>query len=155
MSADVALRPVLARYPDARAGKLPLLEPILLPYLGLMFGSFVASVAGAYNALVLRRVGLAIRSLLIGALGWIAFLFVVAFVAKASSNGGVGLIAGRLLHFAIGGALYTLQRPHVRGHTFLGGRTAPMLACYLASIVLAMILPWSVVRFLLGDWVGR
>jgi hypothetical protein len=149
---EYALKPLLQKFPDGRAGTSPLLEPVLLPYVAIMFGSLVAGILGAYNAAVLRRYGLLFRSLFVGALGWIAFLFVVGFVTRAGANVSVALIIGRLFHFAMGGVLLFIQRPFVRGHTFLSGPMAPMLSSYMVAFMFSMFLPWKVTRFLLGVW---
>jgi hypothetical protein len=156
MTDDLAPRPLLSRYPDARRGMGTLIEPALLPYLALMFGSLVAGAVGAYNALMLKRPGLALRSLAVGAAGWIAFLFVLATVRGplGIENVSVGVIIGRIVHFALGGALYVMHRPHFSGHTFKHGTTAPLLGSYLTSILVSMVLPSRVTLFLLGVWIG-
>lgn len=155
MSDAYALRPLLTSYPDARRGRTPLFEPILLPYVALVLGSLIAGLLGAYNAALLRRPGLLFRSLLFGFMGWITFIFVAGFVAKNTGNPTLGLVAGRLLHFALGGELFAIQRPHVKGHAFLGGAMVPLLGSYFATIFVSVLLPWSVIRLLLGDWLGR
>jgi hypothetical protein len=152
MNETAPLEPLLARYPDARRGAAPLLEPLLLPYLALMFGSLVASLFAVYNALVLKRLGLAARSILVGALGWIVFQFVFALVFHAAGNASVGVVAGRIVHFALGGVLYAMQRPHFRGHRFLDGGTVPLLASYLVAILVSIKMPWKVTVRLLGAW---
>lgn len=152
MTDDLALRPVLTRYPDARRGSLPLLDPVFLPYLGLIFGSLVASLAAVYNAVVLKRAGLAVRSILIGAAGWISFQFVVALVVKVTGNVSVGVIVGRVVHFALGGALYAMHRAHFSGHEYLHGRAVPLLPTYLVAILISMKMPWKVTARLLGVW---
>jgi hypothetical protein len=149
---DLALRPVLTRYPDARRGIAPLLEPVLLPYLALMFGSLFASLVGVYNAVVLKRFGLAVRSILVGALGWISFQFVLVLVVHVTGNASVGVIAGRIVHFALGGLLYAMHRPHFRGNAFLNGRAVPMLPSYLVAILISMKMPWQITARLLGAW---
>lgn len=156
MNEDLAPRPLLARHPDARRGAVNLIEPALLPYLALMFGSLAAAAVGAYNALALKRPGLALRSLALGATGWVAFLFVVAAVRfYGVENVNVGVIVGRVVHFALGGALYAMHRAHFRGHTFLHGNTVPLLQSYLAAILVSMVLSHKVTLFLLGVWLVR
>jgi len=155
MNDDLALAPVLTRYPDARRGAAPLFEPVLLPYLALMFGSLAASLFGVYNAVVLKRFGLALRTLLVGALGWISFQFVFALVLHASGNASVGVIAGRVVHFALGGLLYAMHRPYFRGHEFLRGRAVPLFASYALAILISMKMPWKVTARLLGAWLVR
>jgi hypothetical protein len=151
---DLALRPILTRYPDARRGAAPLLEPLLLPYLALMFGSLVAGLFAAYNAGTLKRSGLAMRSILVGAIGWITFPFTFALVFRATGNVSVGVIAGRVVHFALGGALYAMHRPHFRGHTFLGGRPVPLFGSYALAIAVSIMMPWKITARLLGAWLG-
>jgi ABC-type multidrug transport system fused ATPase/permease subunit len=152
MNDDLALKPLLKRYPDARRGFTPLLEPVLLPYLGLIFGSLVASLFAVYNAVMLKRFGLALRSILVGTLGWISFQFVVALVVHFFDNVSVGVIVGRFVHFALGGALYAMHRPHFRGHEFLNGRPVPLLASYVLAILISMKMPWQITARLLGAW---
>ena len=152
MNDELAPNPLLERYPDARRGFAPLLEPVLLPYLALMFGTLAASVFAVYNAVMLKRFGLAMRSILVGALGWISFQFVLALVVNVFDNASVGVIVGRFVHFALGGALYAIHRPHFRGHQFLNGRTVPLLASYILAILISMKMPWQVTARLLGAW---
>lgn len=144
-------KPLLRRHPDARKGRAPLLHPILLPYLALMFGSAVAGLAGTFNALMLRRTSLALKSLAIGAAGWLSFMLVVALVRKAGvENVAVAVVIGRVMHFALGGALYFVHRPHFRGHEFLNGKTAPLLGSYLVAILASMYMPAKLTLLLLG-----
>ena len=152
MNDELALKPHLERYPDARRGAAPLLDPVLLPYLALMFGSLVAAVGAVYNAVVLKRFGLAVRSILVGTLGWISFQFVVALVVHLVGNVSVGVIAGRVVHFALGGVLYAMHRPYFRGHEFLSGRTIPLFASYALAILISLKMPWKVAARLLGAW---
>lgn len=152
MTADgTPFRPLLQRHPDARRGSAPLLHPVLFPYLALIFGSLIAGIAGAYNAAVLRRGWLMVQSLLIGAAGWISFLFVVAALGQLGvENVSLAVIGGRVVHFALGGLLFFVHRPHFRGHEFLHGRTAPLLASYLVAIFASIYLPNKLELILLG-----
>jgi hypothetical protein len=150
MSETESLQPVLTRYPDARRGTGPLFDPILLAYLGLIFG-FGAAIVGVYNAWSLRRMRLALVTILIGLAGVVLFIatFVIARrlgVEKAA----VPLIVGRSLHFAFGGWLFFIHRPHFRGHEFQNGATVPVLPSYLGAMFLSMILPWRATLLLLG-----
>ncbi len=142
-------RPLLRRHPDARLAAAPLLDPSLLPYLGLMFGSPVAAAVSMYNALAIRRVGLAIRSFLIGVAGWIGFLLVIV-AANRFGAASIAFILGRMFYFAVGGALFFIHRPHHRGHEFLGGRSVPILASYLVAIAISIWLPRDIALILLG-----
>lgn len=144
-----ATRPLLRRHPDARLASVPLLDPSLLPYLGLMFGSPVAAAVSLYNALAIRRVGLAVRSLLLGIAGWIGFLLVLVIANRFGADS-IAFILGRMFYFAIGGALFFIHRPHHRGHEFLGGRSVPILASYLAAIAISIWLPGRIALMLLG-----
>jgi hypothetical protein len=147
---DLTLRPLLSRHPDARRAKAPLLQPILLPYLALIFGSGVAALAACYNALMMRRGGLAARSLLAGAGGTIAFLVVAGNAIHFGAETVVAIILGRVVHFAFGGLLFSMQRPHIRGNEFLGGPMAPLLPSYLAAIAISLLLPSPLTLLLLG-----
>lgn len=147
----LALQPLLRRHPDARRSGIPLLDPILLPYVALMLGSGVAALAACYNALLLRRAGLALRSIFLAVVGWVLFLVVVVGTRRAGlENLAVGLILGRVVHFACGGVLYWMQRPYFRGHQFLRGPVIPMLASYLVALLVSMKLPVKVTLLLLG-----
>ena len=148
---DFALRPLLARHPDARRAKAALVPPILLPYLALMFGSGVAAVAAAYNAFMLRRGGLAVRSLLVGVAGWIAFLLIIA---NASDHVRVMVIVGRIVHFAFGGLLYRMQRAHFTGSEFLHGDALPLVQSYVVAFVVYLVVPAKVMAVLLGVPLG-
>jgi hypothetical protein len=129
----------------------PLLNPILLPYLALVFGGVVAAIAGSYNALVLKRFGLVLRSLLVGLASSLCFVLAFAILRGAGvENRSVALIAGRLTHFAFGGVLYFIHRPHFRGHEFLGGTTVPLLPSYLVAIVVSLKIPGPIAAMLLG-----
>jgi hypothetical protein len=150
MSETDALQPLLARYPDARLGTGRLFDPILFPYIGLIFG-FGAALLAVYNAWRLRRMRLALLSILIGLAG--CFLFVVTFVvarAMGVENFAVAAIIGRAVHFALGVVMFFLHRPHFRGHEFQDGETVPVLPSYLGAIVLSMIVPSPVTLVLLG-----
>jgi len=148
---ESALRPLLKRYPDAHRSAAPLLEPILLPYVSLIFGSAVAAVAAAYNGVIIKRTGLVLRSLLLGALGWVAFILVVVLARQAGiENPRVLLILGRTMHFGFGAVLYLIHRPYFRGHEFLGGRAVALLPSYLTAFVISMMLPPRLELLLLG-----
>lgn len=147
--AEPVLRPLLARYPDARRSPAALLEPILFPYLALMFG-FGGALAGAYNAVMLRRRKLLLQTILVGLTGVVLFSATIAVVRTAGHSVQIAVILGRGVHFALGGVLYFLHRPHFKGHEFKLGSTLPMLQSYLAAILLSMLLPWRIVAVLLG-----
>lgn len=147
---ELSLHPLLARHPDARRAKAPLLQPVLLPYLALIFGSGVASLAACYNAAMMRRGGLAAKSLLIGILGTIAFVVVGATAIRLGAEPAVAMILGRVIHFAFGGLLFARQRPYVRGNEFLSGPMAPLLPSYLVTIAISIFLPARISLLLLG-----
>jgi hypothetical protein len=148
---DLTLSPLLGRYPDARRAKAPLISPILFPYLGLIFGSGVASLAACWNAVMLRRGWLAVRSILVGIGGWLAFLFVVFGAVNAGlTTVSIALILGRIVYFAFGGLLYAMHRRHETGNEFLGGPAVPLVASYVLAFVIHMMLPGRVLLLLLG-----
>lgn len=150
MNETDALQPLLSRYPDARQGKVRLFDPILFPYVALIFG-FGAALLGVYNAVSLRRTRLALVSLLIGLAG--CLLLVVTFVVARRlgvEKPAVALIVGRTVHFALGVLLYFIHRPHFHGHEFQDGETVPVLQSYVVAILLSMIVPWRVTLLLLG-----
>ena len=146
---ELTLRPLLARYPDARLGKAPLIDPIVFPYVALVFG-FGAAIAGVYNAIVLRRLRLALLTTLIGLTGCLLFLGTLVIGHRLGTIPAVLLIIGRTIHFACGGALYFLHRPHFQGHEFHRGASIPMLPSYIATFMLSRLIPWRVTLVLLG-----
>ncbi|HKR64065.1 MAG TPA: hypothetical protein VJZ00_10060 [Thermoanaerobaculia bacterium] len=148
MSADdFTLAPLLRRYPDARRANAPLLPPVLLPYIALMFGSAAAALIGVYNAIVLRRAGLAVRAVLIGIVGWLAFY---AIIANAGTHIQMFAVIGRLVHFLCGGWMYLTQRPHYAGSQFLGGRALPLVQSYVIAFVLYIMTPSKLLLLMLG-----
>lgn len=151
MTAVVLERPLLRRYPDARRAKFPILDPTILPYLALMFGSAIAGIAGIVNAVALRRYWLAALTLLLGAAGWLGFPFLIFAMRRAGvENVAVLLTIGRLWHMFLGGVLFFMHRPHERGHEFLWGRSIPIFQSYIAAFAVSLILPGKVTLFLLG-----
>ena len=155
MTDTEALRPLLSRYPDARRGSGPLFDPILFPYVALIFG-FGAALLGVYNAWNLRRMRLALLTILISLLG--VLLFVVMLIVRTNigiENAAVAVIIGRAIHFALGGWLYFVHRPHFSGHQFKNGRTVPVLQSYLAAILLSMVMPWRLTLVMLGGLFAR
>jgi hypothetical protein len=137
----VTLRPLLKRYPDARRAKVPLLDPILFPYLALMFGAPATAIVSLWNALALRRWGLALQSLLYGALGWLAFvLTLVAVAGTLDLTPVIALIVGRVVYFVFGGLLYLRHRSYARGHAYLAGTVVGIMPSYLAAYLLSTAL---------------
>ena len=136
------LQPLLRRYPDAHKARAPLLEPILLPYVALMFGAFIAALVGSYNALLLKRPALILKSLLVGIAASFSFVLVIMVLQQFGvTDRRVAFILGRFVHFGFGGLLYFLHRPHFRGHQYLGGPAVPLLPSYLAAIVISVMVP--------------
>lgn len=150
------LRPLLRRYPDARRASVPLIEPLLLPYVALLFGSSAAAALAAYNSFAIRRRALAALCLAIGIAGWLAFAFIV-IVAEAHPqwNLRIAVLFGRAIHFALGGLLYFVQRRTTNGHEFLHGSMVPMRASYLIAFGLAFVIPWRILAVMLGVPPGR
>ena len=147
---DLVLRPLLSGHPDARRARTPLLQPVLLPYLALIFGSGVASLASCYNALAMKRGRLAGYSLLAGAGGMLAFLLVASSAIHFGMVPAVAVILGRVVHFGFGGLMFSMQRPYVRGNEFLGGPVAPLLPSYGVAVGIFIFLPARLSLFLLG-----
>jgi len=145
------LQPSLRRYPDARKAPVILIEPVLLPLFGLLFGIPLVTLLACYNAAAIRRVALFFTSLALGFAGWFAFINAAALMKHTAFV----LIVGRCVNFAIGCVYYFLQRPYIRGHQFLGGRVVPLRASYLAALVIAIFLPWKLKLWLMGVPVGR
>ena len=153
---DAPLQPLLRRYPDAREARVPLIEPVLLPYVALMFGSSAAALLATYNSIALRRWGLAALSVAMGIIGWLAFAAIVlAALAHPDWNLHLAVLGGRALHFLLGGLLLFQQRRIVHGHAFLGGRMVPMRASYLLAFGLAFVIPNTIVALMLGVPPGR
>ena len=139
------LRPSLRRYPDARKAPFPLIDPLLFPYLGLLFGVPVVALVASVNALAVRRWALFFVSLLLGFAGWIFF-----FAAAGNS-----FVVARGIAFAVGMIFYVAHRPYARGHVFLRGRVAPLLATYMTVFVVYFTLPENVLLILMGVSRGR
>ena len=152
---DAPLRPLLQRYPNARAASVPLFQPVLLPYVALLFGSAAAGLLAACNSVAMRRWGLAALSIAIGITGWLSFAAIVIAASDANANIRLVVFAGRALHFILGGVLFALQRRSVHGHEFLRGRMLPLQATYLLAFGLAIVIPGSVLALLLGVPPGR
>ena len=156
MSGLVMLEPRLARYPNARRAAWPLVEPLLLPYLGLMFGSLLVGVVAAVVLASLRRGWAALLAFAAGAVTWISISPAIDFAYSLGvENPRLLVLVVRLIHFVMGGLLFGLCARHVRGHRFLGGRMMPAVASYLTAFLLAMVLPWRVLILLLGVVGGR
>lgn len=153
---DAPLQPLLQRYPDARAARVALVEPLLLPYVALMFGSSAAAVVAAYNSVAVGRRGRAVLSIAIGIAGWLAFAAVV-IVAESHPwwNVQLAILAGRTIHFLLGGVLFFQQRRIAHGHAFLGGRMAPLRASYVLAFVLVFTIPNALLALMLGVPPGR
>lgn len=144
------LQPLLRGYPDGRKARLPLLHPVLLPYLALIFGGILAAIVSCYNAAMMKRPGLIFRSLLLGLGSWLGFLLVAGALLDAGVSARAAMIAGRAVHFAFGGVLYYVHRPYFRGHEFLRGATVPLLPAYLTAIIASFMAPNWLTLLLLG-----
>jgi len=134
------LRPSLRRYPDARKAPFPLIDPLVFPYLGLLFGVPVVAVIACLNALAVRRVALFFVCLLLGGAGWAGFLVAASFK----------FIMARAVGFAIGILFYYVHRPYERGHAFLRGTVLPLLATYVVAFVAYFFMPENVLLLLMG-----
>lgn len=142
---------VLSGYPDARRARLPLFEPLAFGYLALSLGGPVASLCALYNGLLLRRPGLVLRAILVGAFSALAFFLTVAFLLGAGlENYSFVRVIGYLVHVLFGALLVSSQWRHFHGHAFLRGRAIPLLWVVIAGIVLQLMLPPKVVLLLLG-----
>lgn len=147
---EPVLRPLLRRVPDARRSSAYLVDPILFPYLALLFGLPVVVLLACFNAGALRRWGLLLGSLGLGLIGWIAFLQTV-YLLRATA---FAFIAGRAVNFVIGCVFYFLQRHHIRGHAFLGGSLVPLRPFYIGAFIVAVFMPPQLARLLLGVPLG-
>jgi hypothetical protein len=145
------LRPLLVRYPDASKARVRLLQPVLFPYVALIFGSMIASLLAAYNAIVLRKYLAATGCFAQGLAGWCLAVMILVSAARAGvPNLALVLLAVRVFHFLMGAWMFQRQRPRVTGHTFLGGRMVPLLGSYMTAFALGILVPWRVILFLLG-----
>ena len=145
-----ALRPLLRHLPDARRSRMYLIDPVLFPYLALLFGLPIVVLFSCFNAAALRRWGLLAASLGIGVGGWLAFLFSVGSLRHTA----FALIGGRAVNFAVGILFFLLQRAHIRGHAFLGGQLVPLRPFYIGALVVAIFMPEPLARVLLGVPLG-
>jgi hypothetical protein len=144
---------LLQRVPDARRAPLPLFPPVLLPYVALMLGVAVAGLLALYNSLALRRARPAMVAVAVGVVGWLGFgsLFSMLWAAGLH-NALLALLFARLLNVGLGAALAWSQWSHVRGHTFLDGRTVVLLHAVLAAFVLVLVMPFKLRLALEGLW---
>jgi hypothetical protein len=147
-----ALTPRLRGVPDARRGRLPLVEPVAVGYLAFALGLPVAGLAAVYCAVLLRRPGLALMTGLIAASGWLAFWPALDLLADDVSDLPWVFMVLRVGLAGFGVALAVLLHPHVRGHRFIRGRMWPVLHVVVGGMVLGIALPWWVKARLLGYW---
>jgi hypothetical protein len=119
-----------------------------------MLGSGVASLLALYNAMALRRAGLALVALAVGAAGWAGFGFlVVTTVSAGLKNVALALLLARIVNVGLGALLGWSQWAHVRGHEFLGGRTVVLLHGVLVAIAAVLLIPSRPRLVLEGLWV--
>ena len=148
---DDSYTAVLGRVPDGRRGRLPLLSPVLLGYLSLLLGAPLAAFGAGYNALVLRRARPLLAALAVGVFGWFAFgLLLNLLWSRGTRNFALLLLAGRLLHVALGCLLAWSQWAHFRGHRFLDGREVPLLPSVLCAMALTVVVPPLVILAIMG-----
>jgi hypothetical protein len=148
-----AYTPVLDGIPDARRAPLPLFPPAVLGYLALMLGAGVAGLFALWNALALRRAGAAALAVILGLVGWLGFWVIVEATARAGlKNAALLVLLGRFFSLLVGIALAWHQAAYVRGHSFLEGKTVPLLPCIVAGFVISLILPARAIVVLLGYW---
>lgn len=145
-----ALRPLLRHLPDARRSPAYLIDPVLFPYLALLFGLPVVVLLSCFNAAALRRWGLFAASLGLGVFGWLGFIQSVNLLSGTA----FALIGGRAVNFAAGCVFYFLQRAHIRGHAFLGGQLVPLRPFYIGALIVAVFMPEPLARLLLGVPIG-
>ena len=145
--------PVLGRVPDARKSLVPLFPPAALGYLGLMLGAGVAGTLALWNSLALRRPKAALVALGLGLAGWAGFgVVILAAASFGVKNAAVILVLARVFSLAIGILLAWHQMAYVRGHSFLDGKTVPLLPCILAGLAVSLLLTRRVMLLLLGCW---
>lgn len=148
---DDSYTAVLARVPDGRRGTMPLFSPVLLGYLALFLGAPLAAACAGYNALVLRRARPLLAALAVGTLGWFAFGWLLNLLwSRGARNFALLLLAGRLLHLALGCLLAWSQWAHFRGHRFLDGREVPLLPAVLCAMALTVLVPPLVILAMMG-----
>ena len=153
---DAPLEPLLRRYPDARVATVPLLEPVVLAYVALAFGTPAASALAAYNAIAVRRWRLAAAAIALGIVGWLAFAVIVVFAASHPQwNIRLAILGGRVVHLILGGVLFLQQRRAVHGHEFLGGNMVPLRASYFLAFGLQFVIPGALLALMLGVPPGR
>jgi hypothetical protein len=149
----MAYTPVLGRVPDARKSPVPLFPPAVLGYLGLMLGAGVAGALALWNSLAVRRPGAALVALVLGLFGWAGFgVVMLATASSGVKNIALLLLLARVFSLAIGILLAWHQMAYVRGHSFLDGKTVPLLPCILTGFVVSLLLPGRVMLILLGCW---
>jgi len=124
---------------------------VVLGYSCFLLGAGGAALLGLWNAALLRRPGLFLWTLLLGAAGWFGFgLMAVLLVAAGVKTTQLVLLAARLAGIAFGIALAALHARHVRGHVFLDGAVIPILPAVLAGFALQYVLAMQAPRALLA-----
>ena len=143
----------LVRVPDGRRAPLALLDPVFLGYAGLILGAPFAGLCALYNAVLLRRLSLAVEAIAVGLGSWLLFWPVANWIYDLGLDN-VRLIRLVLKAIAVGlGALLaSRQWPHVRGHRVLDGQIVPLLWCVVIGFALVMWMPAGLALRLLG-WV--
>jgi hypothetical protein len=121
---------------------VPLFAPIFFGYSALMLGSGVTAVLAAYNALALRRFGLAFVNLALGLCGLlVSMVALFGVLALGVENPHLVVLTGRLVQIGFGALIAWTQWRHVGGHDFLDGKTIPLLGSLLAAFGLVLLLP--------------
>ena len=139
---------VLQSVPDGRVAPIPLARPELLIYLALLIGIVPTALLTLGVGASLRRGRLVLQAAAIGLLGFLlplaVFLAGLAIAGEAL-HVPLAFVVVRVLSVGFGWVLYTVARPHVRGHQVLGGRTLPLLWVLGPAFALTLLAPGPVV----------
>ncbi len=139
----------LGKVPDAKLAPTPLFEATFLPYVGLMLGSMAAAAVAIFNAVMVRRYGLALWSLLIGSAGWCAAAWLLNNIEI--TNASLLVLFARGIGIVIGLILMRSQNQLVRGHQHLDGKTLSLIGSVLVVFVGSiLILTNEIFAVLLG-----
>lgn len=142
---------VLQNVPDGRLAGRSIFDALFFGYVAIVLGAPAACACAAYNAVALRRTGLALEAAALGALAWIAYTPIAGRLLEAGvTNIELLVLIMRVLALGVGVLLAVRHWPHVRGHRLLGGSTIPLLGAVVAAFAVAFFLPTSVYMWIIG-----
>jgi hypothetical protein len=149
-------RPLLRRVPDARRSPLPVFDPGALAYGALALGIGVAGLMAAWNAVGLRRWGLALAGFATAiATYWLTIEQLLLIAALGVDSVHVKLAFGHIMHVGGGVLLALMHVQYVRGHALLGGTTLPTPRVLLVLLVVLFAVPTRITIMLFYPWLAE